>query len=381
MNKIGIATVHTGYNYGSSLQAFATKMILRELGYEGVSLSQKGSLVNGRDIRIKKVLMITLKMLLQPNNIKKRMLVYSDNINKPYSQKTKELFDKFRNEKINPSQYTWNELKKEAHSEKFTAFICGSDQIWNSEALYVDPQYYLRFSPKEKRIAFAPSFGRNYIAKYNEGIISKYIKDIPYISVREETGVPLIEALTDRKAVQLIDPTLVLDSKKWDKYLGIDNEKEHDQPYILAYFLNEPSIFAKKYILQLAEMHNLRVIALPYNRSVSEWFDSSPDAGPIEFIKYIKNASYVCTDSFHGTAFAVNYEVPFYTFEREYGKAGKQSSRLESFLKIVSLEIFFNPSIELLGEKADFSKSRISLEAERLKSIQYLTESIGGVGK
>lgn len=31
MSKIGVATVYTGYNYGSALQAYATKCILFEM--------------------------------------------------------------------------------------------------------------------------------------------------------------------------------------------------------------------------------------------------------------------------------------------------------------------------------------------------------------
>lgn len=120
----------------------------------------------------------------------------------------------------------------------------------------------------------------------------------------------------------------------------------------------------------------MKVIALPYQREVRDWFDFAPDAGPVEFVKYVKNASYVCTDSFHGTAFAVNYKVPFYTFDRQYGSAGKQSSRVVSLLKLVSLENHFNPSIELLDAPIDFSKSKAVLEIERNKAVEYLINAL-----
>jgi len=376
VRKIGIATVHTGFNYGSALQAYSSKVILNELGYQGVNISLKGSLINGRDIRIKKIAVIAVRLLRQPHNIKKRVSVYRDNISKSYSEQSKKHFSTFRLEKIQPYYCTWNQLVRLANSDEFVAFLCGSDQIWNAEALYVDPLYYLRFAPKGKRIAFAPSFGRDEVANYNKRIITKYIMDIPNLSVREESGVSIIKELTNKDATHLIDPTLMLDRTKWDKYLELQEAVSDNEKYILAYFLNEPSDYAKECIKKLAQKNKLKVIALPYQRDLTDWLDFAPDAGPVEFVQYVKNATYVCTDSFHGTAFAVNYNVPFYTFERQYGSAGKQSSRLVSFLKLVSLEEQFNPSIELLGIPVDFSNSKVVLEKERKKSVEYLINAL-----
>ena len=370
MKKIGIATVHTGFNYGSALQAYASKVILNELGYQGTNIALKGSVIKGRDVRIKKILFMTVRLLRQPRNIKKRVSVYGNNISKPYSEKSKEFFESFWSKKINPNFCTWNQLKRLAKSNEYKAFLCGSDQIWNAEALYVDPLYYLRFAPKHKRIAFAPSFGRDRIADYNKGIITKYIKDIPHLSVREESGVSIIQEMTSMNAIHLIDPTLMLDDTKWNKYLELHEE------YLLAYFLNEPSDYAKECIKELARVKKLKVVVLPYQRKESDWVNVAPDAGPIEFVQFIKNASFVCTDSFHGTAFAVNYRVPFYTFERQYGSAGKQSSRIVSLLKLVSLEDRFNPTMELLATSIDFGKSKFVLETERKKAAMYILNAL-----
>ena len=54
MKKIGICTVYTGYNYGSALQAFAVKELVKRSGYIPVVFKLKGSIVKGRDFRIKK---------------------------------------------------------------------------------------------------------------------------------------------------------------------------------------------------------------------------------------------------------------------------------------------------------------------------------------
>lgn len=102
-------------------------------------------------------------------------------------------------------------------AKEAVACFSGSDQIWNSSTLYVDPLYYLRFAPKQKRVALSPSFGRNFIADYNKNKMKKWINDYPYLSVREDSGVKLIKELTGLEAQHLLDPTLIINSEEWRK--------------------------------------------------------------------------------------------------------------------------------------------------------------------
>lgn len=76
---------------------------------------------------------------------------------------------------------------------------------------------YLRFAPKEKRVAYAPSLGRNYIPNYNKRTLKRYIADIPCVSVREDEGRRLIKELTGRDAKVVADPTLLMRSHEWDR--------------------------------------------------------------------------------------------------------------------------------------------------------------------
>jgi hypothetical protein len=380
MKKIGISSVYTGFNYGSSLQSYATKRILAEIGYKGINISLKGSLINGRDVRVKKILVIAFRLLNQIQTSSKRVKIYNNSIKKPFSEETKKLFMDFKTNYIQSCSYSWIYLRKMAHKSDFKAFICGSDQIWSGEALYVDPQYYLRYAPKNKRIAFAPSFGSDKVANYNKRIIKRYINEIPNISVREESGVSIIKELTNREAIHLIDPTLILDKEKWNTYLELDENDFNSKDYILAYFLSEPSEYAKAYMIRLAIKTNLKVIALPYLRNKSDWVDYVPDAGPIEFVNFVRNAKYVCTDSFHGTAFSIIYQVNFFTFDRQYGNAINQSTRVLSFLKLMSLTCRFNPLIENFDSPIDFKKCQKILEIERKKAISFLLKSINSVG-
>ena len=174
MKKIGIATVYTGYNYGSALQAYATKNILSGMGYEADVLKVRGSLAKGRDIRLGKLITIAWRSLLHKNGIKS-LKNYSANISKEFKEGTVELFNEFISNEISPQLVSYLELQKKANDDEYVAFICGSDQVWNSAVFYVDPFYYLRFACFEKRIAFAPSFGRDFIPDYNKKKIGKFV--------------------------------------------------------------------------------------------------------------------------------------------------------------------------------------------------------------
>ena len=157
----------------------------------------------------------------------------------------------------------------------------------------------------------------------------------------------------------------------------MDDNLVHDD-YILAYFLNEPSENAKMFIRKIKEKYNISVVTIPYEREKADWFDYNFSAGPIEFLKLINNAKMVCTDSFHGTAFSINLHIPYYVFEREYGKAAKQTSRIRSLLELVNQKGRFNPDGEI---ETDFDYSEQILRSEREKAILYLKKAFENVEK
>lgn len=374
MKKVGVSTVFTGFNYGSSLQAYATKVILKNNGFEGIILGQKGSLIKGRDVRIKKLCSMFFRALIHPK-ARKTIKAYKENPTAVPTEETKILFRDFTERYIRPDYRTWRELKKIGKSSDYIGFLCGSDQIWNGDTLYVDPFYYLRYAPVEKRIAFSPSFGRDKISDYNIRLIKKYISDFNYLSVREESGVEIVKRLTNQNAIHLLDPTLMISSKQWDKELEIKTYN-NDDLYILAYFLNEPSENAQKTLRNLSKSINAKILAIPYRKEKKKWFDYTINVGPKEFVENVKNTSFICTDSFHGTAFAINYHIPFYTFERQYGSAGKQSARVISLLEKLSLMERFNP-IDCMDEKiVDYEKCEEVLQMERKKAINYLNNAL-----
>ena len=352
-NKVLLTTVFTGFNYGSSLQAFAGKTLLKSLGYNGELVAQK-SLVKGHDIRLGKLFTIlTRSLLLRGKRGSKSLTIYQGSYSKEMIGDSTARFAKFTDEYLQPKYLSWRGLQKEA--AECVACFAGSDQIWNSSTMYVDPMYYLRFAPAEKRVAFAPSFGRDFIADYNKEKMSKWIGEFAHLSVREDSGVTLIKEMTGKDAIQLIDPTLMVNGEKWKRTLEIADKKDN---YILAYFLDNPSDKARKAILELKEALHCVVIGIPYQFEDMIYCDKVVPTGPIEFLDLVNNAKCVITDSFHGTAFSINLHTPFYVFGRAYGSAHSQNSRVESILRKMKMQDRFEPTDAFDNmKKLDFEHS------------------------
>lgn len=371
-NKVLLTTVFSGYNYGSSLQALAGKTILKGLGYDCQLVAMK-SLVKGRDIRLKKLLTILVRsLMLRGKNGSKSLSIYQNSYNKTMIGDSASLFIRFSDEYLQPNYLSWDGMKKAA--KEAVACFAGSDQIWNSSTMYVDPMYYLRFAPAEKRVALAPSFGRDFVADYNKEKIGKWISEFAYLSVREDSGVKLIKEMTGREAIQLVDPTLMVDGETWKNILGIDDKESN---YILAYFLDKPSELARKAITELRAALKYEVIAIPYQFDDMSYCDKMVSSGTIEFLDLINNAKCVLTDSFHGTAFSINLHTPFYVFSRAYGTAHSQNSRVESILKKVKMQARFEPKDVLVQyDQIDFAYSESVLIEERKNAREYISNAL-----
>lgn len=372
--KVILTTVFSAFNYGSSLQALAGKRIIEKTGYE-CELVKLKSLIKGRDVRIGKLMTILFRSIfLNKNNSLK---TYNNSYNKTLAEGTECKFFNFTDTYLKPQEVTYGDLKRMA--EESIACFSGSDQIWNSSTLYVDPLYYLRFAPQYKRVALSPSFGRDFIADYNKEKMRKWIIDYPYLSVREDSGVKLIKELTGRDATHLLDPTLIINSEEWKSILCIE-DKPND--YILAYFLDEPSDYAKKCLKKLKEKLDCKILAIPYKFEYMDYSDSIVAAGPKEFVELVANAKVVCTDSFHGTVFALNMHTPFFAFEREYGSANKQSERVLSILRKVNMLDRYQPKnvVEELNN-LDFEHSEEILNVERKKAYDYVNNAINSIKK
>ena len=375
--NVGIITFFKFYNYGSSLQAFSTVKILSRLGYDGSVID-----INSGN-KICKILMYIkyiIKSIRYPYLVKAMFQLKKANkiADNRISKETIRKFDEFTEKELNVKKYTYSRLSKVAKTEEYCRFIAGSDQIWSPQRAIIKKEYFLRFAPKAKRIAYAPSFGIDKIPEYNKKCIKKYINDFLNISVREEEGKKILKELINKDVPVVLDPTLLLDKEEWNSI--INNESLEENQYIFCYFLSTPSNKAIEYIKEYLKENKCIIVYLMNNY---KWNDIGEakyyDGNPLDFVKGIKGAKMVFTDSFHSVAFSLNLNKSFYVFKRNYNHKFDQSSRITSILGKVKEEDRYisQEDIECKIEKInDFERINNILQEEREKSLKWLKDKL-----
>lgn len=373
--KIAIVNRTNLKNYGSVLQVWALCRIVNKLGYDSCVVWQSGNLSRNFDIRPNKIIQSLVKLLLHPSLILASIKTIREVKSKKIDIDKVEKFENFVSQNFDQYLYSNDDLVKVARTDTYYKFICGSDQIWCSTTLYPDPTMYLRFAPKSKRIAYAPSIGRNYIPSYNRRIMKSYINDIPYISIREDEGKRLIKELTDRTAPVVADPTLLITDTEWDK---LKIETSIPERYILCYFLDSPSVDVMKSILQTASHYECDLVVLgEFNIPITNTVNiHRPTAGPGEFIYCISNAYMVITDSYHGMLFSIIYKKNFWAVERAYVQYD-QSSRHQTILSRLGLtKRYLKYHYDFNTENIDYISVRDKLDRFIDKSEDYLKNAL-----
>lgn len=379
METVGIVTSTRELNYGAILQAYALQTTVEKYGYDVRLIWWNNQKVKRRDVRLVKILGMAEKIIRYPKIIKKTFRTYHHTFTKEFSINSIELFDEFEKKYLNIHFMSYVQMYIFAHNKKCKVVIAGSDQIWNSYAVYVDPFYYLRFASCNKRIAYAPSIGKNNIPEYNKKCMKKYISEFSSISMREESGARVVSELIGKKIPVVLDPSFLLDSKEWEKR---ENYIETPDKYILLYFLDEPNDECVRLLNEIIVSQNLPIIALPYRYDSYSLFHKVKyiDAGPSEFLYLIHHAEIILTDSFHGTAFSINYGKNFFVFDRQYGENETQVSRINDLLKKFDLNNRFIRNKDCLKDSEDYIdyiKVKRILENEKLFSIEYIESFLG----
>ena len=375
--KVAVVNRTNFKNYGSVLQCFALCKAIEQLGYESEIIWQGGSIAKNYDFRLGKLFASIITLITHPSLIsqarKSLHSVRKENI----TAITEQLFERFVEENINRKTATKRELKDLALTY-YDKCVCGSDQIWNPNTLYVDPLLFLRFAPKEKRVAYAPSLGSDSIPSYNKNKMKKFISDIPCVSIREKQGQKLLYELCGIEYPIVADPTLLFDMPFWTKY---SIEMPFDD-YVLCYFLEEPELSVQSNIVKYITELKKRVIIINSplefvsNHSLSE----RVDCGPSEFLGLVRNASQIITDSYHGMLFSIIFEKDFVSIERNYSEHN-QSSRQLSILEILGLQERYSVggTIDDTLSSIDYSVVSKKIEHFRFESLEYLKRSFGEI--
>lgn len=375
--KLGLTTLH-GYNYGSILQAYATRTFLENGWCDCELLTQtRGGLLSRY---ASAALELAGLCLAHPGSARRivRLFLSQRRGKLAVTDASLAAMDDFVRAYLNVKACTAGELAAIGRSGEYAAFLSGSDQVWNGQRIGLFRTYFLRFAPEGKRIAWAPSFGGEDIAPWNVRRYRKYISEYAALSAREPSGARMIGELTGRDAPVLPDPVMLLPAKTWRAHY----RSEHSvapmrEGCLLAFFLDRPADRAVEQLEALHARTGRPVVSLGYQH---EAFASRGwehlDGSPFDFLRAVDHAALVLTDSYHACVFASLFHVPFYAFSRNYQHDQNQSVRLTELLEHIGLSPRFDPQVCAVEDIPDFSRADGYFSEMRTRAAEYLEQAL-----
>lgn len=368
--NIKVITRHAPSNYGSLLQSIATQSILEQLGCQCEIIDYKRM-----DERGLQAILTILKQKKGWNNnfIKKLIYIF---LRYPDEKMQEMKFDMMRNRFLKMTERCKN--SDELKSLKGDVFMTGSDQVWGPmmNGLY-DGSYFLDFvDDSTRKIAYAASFGKT---KFTESIVKNFksmLLRYQLIAVRESSAVDMLKLWGIPTVGQVLDPTLLHNASFWSAYIN----REINKKYVLVYQLhNNPNL--NEYAKAFSKKVGLPLLRI--SPSIHQIFRGGkliflPNLG--KFLSYIKNATYMITDSFHGTAFAINFNTQFI----EILPNNKTGSRNLSILQLTGLTnrvITDYNDFSIAGKNINYQEVNDILKKERANSIEILKSMITNTKK
>lgn len=369
-----LITWYNSHNYGSVLQAYATKEILKNR--YGINVR----FLNTNSYRTRSLLR-TMQKLLNANTYQN--YVYRKLNERAFKKKGLYSYLKERDEAIKSITKEYNyvhdnrlinkEIDFSSVGEKFDLYIVGSDQLWNPN--FICPHLLLDFVKNGKvKISLSTSLSCNCIPNEKIGIYKKYLKDFRAITIREPDCVEQLKGINSNVYCTL-DPTIIYGRNNWDKKIvhkkGIDG-------YILCYILGKNAMVRKQINILQSILHR-ELYHYPHMSDVYVEADNSLGdrslwkVTPFEWIEFIENAHVIITDSYHMTLFSIMFHKDFWVITKDESKPA-QSNRIFHILRTLGIENRFIDvgqisSIDAIEDQICWETIDIKLSALVEKSI------------
>ena len=357
--------MHRPLNVGCTLQAYATCEVMRRLGHDASIIDywypNERHHQDGMKRRLLHILNEVAGWVFTGGEFNRRKKRYDDFLSKylPMSRPFA----------------TYHELKTKP--PKYDVYCAGSDQIWNPAFIRDDDSFLCGFVPDDaKLISYASSFGCSSLNEEQRAFYKEHLSRFDFVSTREQQGVRIIEKELGLKTARCLDPTLLLDCEYWTK-LAESIPTRMSKPSIVIYGASAPCGETEALAKRLARQNNWQIVRI-HGRPWQKWtpgFCYRFDIGPLEFLDCFSHAKCILTTTFHGTAFAINFGVPFYSLMEHDSKDTRISDLLELLgLKTRLLDFGQGarvPNVSFLGESY-----KEKLKTEREHSIEYLSNAL-----
>ncbi|MBD5231831.1 MAG: polysaccharide pyruvyl transferase family protein [Bacteroidales bacterium] len=344
--KVGIFTQPLGMNYGGMLQNWALQQVLRKLSAEPVTIFYKRSSRLFKLYRFcRKTAVVSLKKLLKRHK-------YA-HLRFPWELSSHHLMKQFAIKNIAFTPYMPQPSDETITAEGIEAVVIGSDQVWrppfNKQWLPLMFCDFLKADSQVKAASFAASFGTTEweYPPRQEAMAKRNIGKFRAISVREDFGIDLVREHFGREAVQTLDPSMLVDEAEY--LTTIPDE-------VMA---NVPAGRVGVFILDLTDSKRrvVETVCRTLGKEPLYFGRIDPETrffDPVErWLAAYSKCDFIITDSFHGTAFAINFGKPFISLVN----LARGGGRFHSLLSM------FNLSDRLMEENS-YDKTEAIVKAE-----------------
>lgn len=378
--KIGIITQPLHTNYGGLLQNYALQQVLKGLGHDVITLNQKNVLPPIWRIYASYIKTFLLKFIGKGDE---RNYPYS--LNKSEQAYIRQHTNRFIKKYINHTEtfLKVKDFRNYTIKNSLDALIVGSDQVWrpiyNRNVLCS----FLDFSRglQVKRIAYAASFGVNNweFNKSQTKHCQELIRNFNAVSVREDTGIDLCRKYLCCDALQVLDPTMLLEKEDYIHLVEEENEPI-SKGNLFTYILDE-SIEKKNIIDEVASELNLIPFAvMPKSKvtrkNVKKNLDACVYPSVTLWLRAFIDAKYVVCDSFHGAVFSIIFNKPFLII----GNKGRGMARFNSLLEIFDLKNRMVKDIadihSIVNTLIDWDKVNQIRHKMKTYSLEYLVKNL-----
>ncbi|PKM55155.1 MAG: hypothetical protein CVV00_05140 [Firmicutes bacterium HGW-Firmicutes-5] len=344
--KISIVTVYNSLNSGSFLQAFTLMKALEMSDNEVVFLKTKAR------NPLRDVFLSSLRSLSNGDYKKIGYLL------KKYT--------KFRSivSKLPKIGMVRNEMIKQ------DIYVLGSDEIWNVKRPDFNkfPVFWGYNIDSNSIIAYAPSINRSTILDILQYEFTQLaINNMNSIGVRDKHTKITLEELTNKEISLVLDPTMLFDTDFYRKYEAPIKDKN----YILVYSYSNH--FNEKQIKRIKEYSKRKELPLISVNHMMSWCDKSVPVSPFEFLTYYRDASYVITDTFHGTIFSIIYQKKFLCYGDDNIKVLDLLDRMN--LNLQNYDGLSDVSI-ILDKEINYDAIMKTLDEQKKESWNYLNKAM-----
>jgi len=354
--KIGIVTLPLKNNYGGVLQNWALQQVLMDMGHDPITLDAY--------IRypMTRYLMSTIlsycyqivgkKRAFQPRPYNNRICSkFTGRFIRKHIKMTKPMID-----------YT-SSLVKDFNLE---AIIVGSDQVWRPKYQKGDIEdMFLRFAFDDDiiRVVYGASFGVDSweFSEKQTSICKELIKKFDAISVREDGGRVLCDRYLNVKASHVLDPTLLIDTNRYKelcKKCTVDTSNT-----IVVYCLDNFNENRERFE-KIANDNNLKLKMFTADSNISISVE--------QWLALFRDASFIVTDSFHGTIFSIIFQKPFFTIINQ----SRGGSRFISLLRWLGMEDRIYTDNMIYSRDINWSDVNRRLTKLKAESWQFINDAL-----